>query len=297
MALGICCTSVDKNGLELVEHGTTQFPIACYHDDLSSGEVPWHWHDELEAAVITSGQAIVTAGNEKYIIGPGEGFFINSGVLHGAWDVDDSGCRFHSLVFHPRLVGGSLDSVFYQNYILPLTENRVLEGLHLRPDVTWQKVMLDAIEESWQLCVREFAGYEFAVREALSRLVFQLCARLPTAQIRPGSKANRSAERIKIMLQYIHTHFPDEITTAHIARSATVSESECLRCFRATIGTTPIQYLKQYRIQKAAQLLLGSQEKVADIGAQCGFQDTSYFTKSFREAKGVTPSQFRKQSQ
>lgn len=297
MGLGICCARVDENGLELVEHGTTLFPIACYYDDLANEEVPWHWHDELEAAVITDGRAIVTAGEQKYIIGPGEGFFINSGILHGAWDIDDSGCRFHSLVFHPRLVGGSLDSVFYQNYILPLIENQSLEGLFLQPGVLWQKAVLDAIEESWQACVNEPDGYEFLVRSALSQLVFQIHSHLPAFKPQSGGKANRNAERIKIMLQYIHDHFANEISTRHIAQSATVSESECLRCFRATIGTTPIQYLKQYRIQRAAQLLLTTQDKIADIGTQCGFQDVSYFTKTFRQAKGCTPSQYRQSSQ
>ena len=187
--------------------------------------------------------------------------------------------------------------MFYQNYILPLIENQSLEGLFLQPGVLWQKAVLDAIEESWQACVNEPDGYEFLVRSALSQLVFQIHSHLPAFKPQSGGKANRNAERIKIMLQYIHDHFANEISTRHIAQSATVSESECLRCFRATIGTTPIQYLKQYRIQRAAQLLLTTQDKIADIGAQCGFQDVSYFTKTFRQAKGCTPSQYRQSSQ
>ena len=61
------------------------------------------------------------------------------------------------------------------------------------------------------------------------------------------------------------------------------------------IGTTPIQYTKQLRIQKAVELLESTDQKVADIGALCGFQEMSYFAKSFREIKGCTPSIYRKQ--
>ena len=59
------------------------------------------------------------------------------------------------------------------------------------------------------------------------------------------------------------------------------------------IGRSPIQYVKQVRIQKAAELLLGTDLKISDIGLQCGFQEMSYFAKAFRELKGCTPHEFR----
>lgn len=294
MALAECNTTVDSRGRELVQHGTTAFPIACYQDDFTKTDVPWHWHDELEAAVITEGSCTVAAGGEKFVLHAGEGFFINSGILHGAWDPSATGCRFHSLVFHTRLVGGSLDSVFHQSYIQPLLDHPALEMIPLSPAVSWQKSALAAIEEAWQACVREPDGYEFRVRTALSELILLLQRHLPISRQKSGEKALRDAERIKAMLACIHAHYGGALTTKHIASAALVSESECLRCFRSTIGTTPIQYLKQYRLQQASKLLLESREKIADIASACGFQDMSYFTKSFREHKGCTPSEYRK---
>ena len=67
MALAPCQTAVDSSGRELVEHGTTGLPVACYHDDLGRRDVPWHWHDELEAAVVTEGCAVVSAGESKRV--------------------------------------------------------------------------------------------------------------------------------------------------------------------------------------------------------------------------------------
>ena len=60
------------------------------------------------------------------------------------------------------------------------------------------------------------------------------------------------------------------------------------------IGCTPIRYVKQVRIQKAAELLASTKRKISDIGAECGFQEMSYFAKIFRELKGCTPGDFRK---
>lgn len=294
MAIAECNMTVDSNQRELVEHGTTAFPIACYHDDLSKYTVPWHWHEEWEAGIILKGTGLFSAGNEKFVLHAGEGFFVNSQILHGCGDLEDSCSQYHSIVFHPRLVGGSLDSVFYQNYILPLVNNHALEGLHLKPTIPWQREFLEKVEQAWQACAGEAFGYEFMVRNTLSDMLLLLQQNIPDSQKQPSPKQQRDAERIKIMLQFIHDHCADELTTDRIAQQVSISESECLRCFRATIGTTPIRYVRQHRIQKAVQLLTTTELPVSAIAESCGFQDMSYFTKTFRDMKGCAPTVFRR---
>lgn len=294
MALNECNTTVDEHGRELVEHGSAAFPIACYHDDFRITDVPWHWHEEWEAAVLTQGTCLVAAGNSKVLLKVGDGFFVHSGVLHGCWDEEASGCKFHSLVFHPRLVGGSSDSIFHQHYIQPLLDTTGSEFVILRPEIPWQCQALDSIERAWQHCVQEQEGFPFHVRDALSCLVFLLHKHCDAATASVNAKGLRDSQRIKIMLRCIHSHYDQELNTAAIAASASVSESECLRCFRNTIGTTPIQYLKQYRIRQAARLLTETKQRISDIAISCGFQDMSYFTKSFRQQMGAIPTEYRK---
>ena len=294
MALAECNTTVDPSGRELLEHGTTTFPIACYEDDFQIMDVPWHWHEEWEAVRITKGSCLVAAGKERAMLQAGEGFFIHSGVLHGCWDVENSGCRFHSIVFHHRLVGGNSDSIFHHQFVRPLLEHSWPELILLKPDVSWQKDALEAIEAAWQHCVQEKAGFPIRVRSSLSDLSFLLCSNLAPAVSSVSGKSDRNADRIKAMLSCIHNHYDTELNTAIIAASAAVSESECLRCFHATIGITPIHYLKQYRLRQAARKLLESHQKVTDIAVSCGFQDMSYFTRAFREIFACTPTQYRK---
>jgi len=294
MGLKECNTTIGSDGRELLEHGTVSFPVACYEDDFRICNVPWHWHEEWEAVLLTQGHCLIAAGNCKAELRKGEGFFIHSGALHGCWDTENTGCRFHSMVFHPRLVGVSLDSVFHQQFVQPLLERSGPELIVLRPDIPWQKHALEALEEAWQQCVREEEGFPFRVRNALSELIWLLCRHLSPSASTVRSKDLRDAQRIKAMLSYVHSQFGKELSTASIAASASVSESECLRCFRSTIGTTPIQYLKQYRIQQAARLLTETQEKISDIASVCGFQDMSYFTKTFRETMGCVPTEYRK---
>lgn len=293
MANFSCNAAVDSTGRELVEHGSAAFPIACYNDNLLVTEVLWHWHEEMEAGIITEGTAIITIGQEKYTVQAGQGFFINSGILHGAYSLDHSNCLIHSLVFHPRLVGGSADSVFYRHYLRSLLDDPTLDWIHFSARENWHSEALRSIADAWDARMREPEGYEFQVRSALSTLIFLLCRHHPKSSRLPSTKTLRDAERIKKMLSCIHEHYGEELNTQSIASSAAISESECLRCFRSTISISPIQYLKQHRLRQAAAQLISTQDRVSEIANRCGFQDISYFTKSFREALGCTPTEYR----
>lgn len=295
MALSVCGpVSTDRQGRELIDHGTPLFPVACYHDNIRKKSVPWHWHDELEILVIETGTARVSVNGADYIAKQGEGFFINSGALHGIWNKGAEPCYLQSVVFHPRLVGGSVDSILWQKYLEPLLSDPCRSCVHFTRGQEWEKAASKAIQAAWEFCVSETAGFEFEVREQLSKLIFLLSQNCPAAERKPSEKTMRDGERIKIMLQYIQEHYNEELILAKIAESAAVSENECLRCFRSMIGSTPIQYVKQVRIQKAADLLLSTNRKISDIGAECGFQEMSYFAKTFRELKGCTPGEFRR---
>ena len=293
MALSPCNTTVNEHGMELVEHGTSLFPVAFYHDNLMEEDVPWHWHDELEIFLVSEGATEVAVGTEKFIIKEGNGIFINSGILHGAWMHGTGGCRYHSIVFHPRLVGGNTGSVFWQNYLDPLMGDSASCNVLLKKEESWQAEILTLLEEAWQSGVAGKPGYEFEVREKLSGIICRLVLQRPAQGRSISGKSLRDEERMKLMLQYIQEHYEEEITMSRIAESAAVSVSECLRCFRSTVRITPNQYLRQYRIEQAAHLLAATQEKISVIANACGFEDLSFFAKSFREMQGKTPSEYR----
>lgn len=293
MALSDCITVTDETGLELKQHGNVIFPVACYWDDLCANTVPWHWHDELEVAVVTEGRAFVATDNGKAVLQKGEGFFINTGVVHGVWNTNDSECRLHSMCFHARLIGGGSDSIFWQKYLRPLMNDNTFAFVRLNPQNEWERKAVVLIEEAWQKCKDEPEGYEFDVRNALSQFISLLISNNSLVTVPHSDKTRRNQERIKKMLSFIQKNYGNEIKVKDIANSATISESECLRCFQATIGATPIQYVKQFRIQKAAELLMSSDCMISEIGEQCGFYDMSYFSKEFRKIYSCTPSQYR----
>lgn len=294
MALSTCVpTSTDRSGRELIEHGTALFPVACYHDDLCEFGVSWHWHDELEVFVVEAGTARVSVNGASFIVDSGDGFWINGGVLHGVWQQGDAPCRLRSIVFHPRFVGGSVDSILWQKYLEPLLGDSSCPCILFSCARDLDKDAVQTIERAWQCCVAEEDGFEFETRALLSHIIFRVSQELPSAEKTPSKKALRDGERTKDMLRYIQEHVGEAVSLAQIAQSAHISPSECLRCFQSVIGCTPIQYLKQVRIQKAAELLKATDMKISDIGMLCGFQEMSYFAKTFKALKGCTPRDFR----
>lgn len=289
-----CDVHVDKNGYELASHGNTFFPVAIYDDDITHNPVAWHWHDEFEILIVYEGTVLVNCGTEEYIVSKGEGVFTNAGILHFDKNYNfGHSCCFHSIVFHPRLIGGSIDSIFWQNYLQPILSNPSLQGLFLSPNIPWQNQILNHIESAWQAMKSEHLGYEFEVRTLLSQIIFSIKNNTCILSNSLSPKQQRDMLRMKQMLQYIQTHYMEEIDIEEIAQSALISVSECLRCFKNTIHTTPIQYTIEYRLKKAAELLSATDFTVTEIGTQCGFVDMSYFSRMFKKFYGCTPKKYR----
>ena len=70
---------------------------------------------------------------------------------------------------------------------------------------------------------------------------------------------------MKQMLRFVEEHYAEELTVQLIAGSVALSESACLRSFRQMLGITPIQYVKQYRVEKAADLLRSTGSRPARL--------------------------------
>ncbi len=294
MALSTCNVTTDNSQKELSSHGIAMFPIACYDDDLNSMCVPWHWHDEFEFIIITEGVAHIQIENQTLYLGCGDALFINSAILHCIDCVKTAPFRCHSLVFHARLIGGSVESIFWHKLIAPVIQDNCFRYLHLVHSVSWQNDIIRNMATAWQMVVDESEDFENETRFYLSKAFRMMNSHMQLIN-RPIDKQEQlNANRTKIMIRYIEDNYFNDITLDMIADSVSISKSSCLRCFRQIINSTPIQYLMQYRIEKASDALKSTNEKVNRIAINCGFSDISYFSKCFRELKGITPIEYRK---
>ena len=163
-------------------------------------------------------------------------------------------------------------------------------------DVQIEKEMIQEILYGYNLHETLSDGYEFCIRECLTKVIMSIINSIDMGLNEVSNKRLRDLKRCRKMIHYIENHFNQHIALCDIAKSSTTSESECLRCFNHILGISPIQYVKKCRLQKAQSMLLTTTQSIIDIGFGCGFSEMSYFSKSFKNRYGSTPSSYRKEN-
>lgn len=99
--------------------------------------------------------------------------------------------------------------------------------------------------------------------------------------------------RLQLALAHVAKHYSRHIPESEIALACEMSPSRFCREFKSAFGATFLEYLCNYRIAKAKQLLANPAMSVTDVAAAVGFTDPSYFTRIFRKQEGISPSEFR----
>ncbi len=84
-----------------------------------------------------------------------------------------------------------------------------------------------------------------------------------------------------------------DVTIDDIAQAVAVSRTSLHRKMKQMMGTSPIEFLREARIRKAAKMLSTTKRSVSEIAYACGFTDPKYFSKCFKAITGKTPSEFK----
>ena len=275
---------------------TSEFPYManlCDMDTFMDSTCPWHWHGEVELFYIREGALEYHLPNSCHLFRQGEGGFLNAGVLHMTRRSGPGPSLQEEVLFHPRFVGGGEDSIITQKYVRPLVDDPALALLRLSPDQPEHQALLELIRLAYRTYQQRPEGYELDAREQMTRLWRGLLA-LPRDRDWERRPVRRSTNlRIKAMMEFISARYPDRLTLEQIAQAGSVSPRECSRCFQETLGTSPFQYLTDFRLRQACRLLRHTDLSVTQIAVSCGFGSSSYFGRAFRERFGQTPRAYR----
>ena len=284
----------DKKGKETLTHGTSLFPCGAYNRDIRqyiTGEIPPHWHHDMEIFLLTEGSARISFADSQYDLQPGEGFFANSGVLHGVSCPSGTVCRYHSMVFDPAILSGAPGSAYELLYLRPFMEQGASFRIYRPQNSEKDERIARLFASAFDACSQKADGYEFAVRSFLSQIFLILREDSGTGS---GRKNSQQELRMKQMLSWLDKHYMEEITTAQLADAAGICVRECQRSFSNILHTTPIRYLNRRRITIAAEFLVSTDLPVSEIALCCGFDNPSYFAKQFKAITGMTPKDYRK---
>lgn len=283
----------DESLRETIPHGSEEYPFRYYLEDIWQFDfhcIDWHWHSEVEFVLIKEGMADFLIGSERYVLGAGTGIFINSQVIH-RFEAAKSAI-IPNIVFSPSMLAPE-DSLIYRKYVQPVLDSAAECQIFYAGDPA-QAEILRALADIFAVQEME-NGCEIKTEELLLKLWRLLYDNMDITENTSAPQASvRTQAQLQIMLQYIHKNYPNQISLDDIAETVALGKSSVLSIFHKNIHTSPISYLVHYRLKRAAKLLMTTQDSVAAIARDTGFENVGYFCRKFKEVFQVTPGEYRK---
>ncbi len=283
-----------ENYQETKSHYSVKFPYNTYlcTIPLDFQIVPAHWHNEMEIIYVKKGLGKVNVDFYEYVVKEGDIIIIIPGQLHSIMQKEDFSMEYENIIFNPELLQSKVPDNSVTDFFMPLMNRKISLPTFINedfPDYVEVSGILDKIDG---ICGNFPKGYELAIRAGLLNLFFILFSKYGIENDRK-STVNKSLEKIKVVIKYIEENYANEISVEDMAEELEISSSHFMKLFKNNMHTSFINYLNEYRLSMAAKLLISSNSNIMDISMECGFNNLSYFNRSFKTQYDVTPRQYR----
>lgn len=283
---------LDHNQVEIIEGMTIEFPYCMHERNLTDFVVPWHWHEELELGYIEEGTSVIRTLDGEYPVRQGDGFFINTNVADTKINGNPGKPALEiNHIFHPIFIGGHFGSRITAKYLNPILQNQQITVHIIRRGTKEADALLGQLKFLKEL--NRKPDQEIPIRSAMSAAWLLLLEEIEKHFEAPQVIETEKQNRIKSMLSYIHRNFGDRIALEEIAAAANISTREANRVFQKAVRQTPFEYLMNYRLSQAKEMLSHSDLSITEISYRCGFTDSAYMGRQFRKACGMTPREYR----
>jgi AraC family transcriptional regulator, transcriptional activator for feuABC-ybbA operon len=147
------------------------------------------------------------------------------------------------------------------------------------------------VEEQFQKLLdcwnEKLPGYEFKSGTILQQLLLTIGENL-----NKHSQNFAASLKVEKIIQYMHQNLNGKITLAELAKFVQITPFYMARTFKAATGYTIIEYFNKLKIDKSKELLIEGNKKVKEVAQELGFADEFYFSRMFKKAEGINPSEF-----
>ena len=232
-----------------------------------------NWHKDIEIQVCTKGSGTVLINGEAYSFKDGDIAVINSEQIHytGTDKNLTYTCLIISAEFCSRL-GIEYNELFFEPIIRSEKITSLINEL--------KTVYLNSNENFKTLKCNGI------IIQILIELV--LCYSM---QSRVKMTANKSFEKVKEAIKYIRENYAHKFTLDELARFIHIDKYTLCHNFKKATGQTVVQYINNYRCQKAGSFIKKG-DSITQASLKCGFENASFFTKTFKKYMGVLPSKY-----
>lgn len=283
---------------ESVHPLSERYPIWVRHGIIYSGPTIPHpeRHPYCEFSTILEGSAIAFVGRENVERPAGDYFLAGPGVAHW-YKGARYPVRFAAIYFLPSVLiemGPASDGM---RILQRFTARQNLARRVVRPPPS----LAPMLRAGFEGMIHEFERKTFGHEVRLRTLLLEMLVHMLRWEHQQGNKFKAVAttggwEHVERALNFLREHFAEDIYARNLAAVAGVSESRLKLLFHEVLGMPWTQYLRGYRIHRAAAMLGESGHTILETSLAVGFQSLSHFNASFRSIMGVSPSAYARRA-
>lgn len=264
--------------------------LRLLHEKLSSEKFSWqyHYHPEYELVYIVAGNGTRQVGNHISNYENGDLVLIGPELPHSGFGLNARGMieqvvvQFKKEVFGPALL--QRPEMKHINILLDKSRYGISFGDSAKKQVTKRLLHLTELPP--------FERY-MEMLQILQILSSASEYALLNTQVTLPTTIRKVHVRLQNIFNYVEQNFHEEINIKNVADIAHLTVPAFCNYFKKTMNITFTDFINQYRIEQACQLL--QQEKsVGEVCFECGFNNVPYFNKVFKNIVKKTPSEFKK---
>lgn len=281
---------------EKARHGESLFPLQRYITPLSDSypAVTAHWHEEAEFTRITRGACTYQIQSNAYEAHAGDLIFLPPLALHSITVEKGGAMESETYVFHMDFLGAGLPDAGAIRYLTPLSHQLLIPPFLLTPShpaFPHADRLFSSVSGAYG---NTPAGYELLLKAYFLELIALLLPYCRQASAQPPMEQEHT-RKIKSVLAYMDRHYREPLTVPELAASCYLSEYYFMRIFKKYVGMSCMDYLKNVRLQKAAEAFLAGETSPLEVSLSSGFRNLSYFYREFKKKFGMTPKEFVRQ--
>ena len=254
-----------------------------------------HSHEHNELVFVFGGSAIHEVDNESYPLIRGDVFVLRGNHFHG---FDETNNLHLKMVLYSEELFNSLNKEFselpgFQTLFVHepryIKKHKFKSKLHLNTEQLNNVAHLLTRMKEEQDSKRP--GYRSFIENLLSILIILMCRYYSeTTSAKPKSLVHLSSA-----ITFMEQNYSQPILMTELARMVNLGASAFRHSFKYLTGLSPKDYLIRLRIEQAAEMMVDNSEiKVIDASIAVGFDNSSYFSRKFKEIIGMTPIKFLK---
>ena len=275
------------NYRESWQRGTIDFPFEFHHVSPLHPQyvMSLHWHVEFEIIRVLEGTLQVTIDEHEYSVYKDCTIFIPAGCVHSGTPID---CTYECIVFDMNMLMNKNDSCC--RLIRKISDHEI------EPFFMFDETYNDIHQIVWKmfnaLSVKNDA-YQLTVLGTLYDFIGTLYSSKYYNPVPAQPPRNhKRIVQLKKALEYMESSYNKQLSLDDIAGAVNMSSKYFCRFFQEMTHRTPIDYLNNYRIERACYLLLTTDQSITEVAYNSGFNDLSYFIKTFKRYKGTTPKKY-----